>query len=222
MAVSKESERIARAQEIVAYLKKTYPKPKTELNYETPFQLLVAVVMSAQCTDKTVNRVTEPLFKKYKTPYDFAHAGEETLAREISSVTFFRAKARYIIGAAQIIERDFGGKIPKTVEELKTLPGVAYKTANVVLGELYNIWEGIPTDTHVRRFALRFDLTDNTDLTKISKDLERLIPKKDWQFVNNGLVLYGRYICPARPHECREHPLTKIWPPSASRWPSVA
>mgnify|MGYP003338503784 CR=1 FL=1 len=157
MGVSKEEERKVRARDIVAYLKKTYPNPKTELQYETPFQLLVAVVLSAQCTDKMVNRVTETLFKKYKTPYDFAHAGEETLAREISSVTFFRAKARYVIGAAQIIERDFKGTIPKTIAEFKTLPGVAYKTATVVLGELYDIWDGIPTDTHVKRFAYRFD-----------------------------------------------------------------
>lgn len=222
MRSPKSTLRTARAQQIVAYLKKTYPVPKTELCYETPFQLLVAVVMSAQCTDKTVNRVTETLFKKYKTPRDFARADVETLAREISSVTFFRAKARYIIASAQKIQNDFGGEIPKTVRELVTLPGVAYKTANVVLGELYEIWDGIPTDTHVKRFALRFDLTDNTDLTMISKDLEQLVPKKDWKYVNNGLVLYGRYVCPARIHDCSEHPLTKIWPPSASRWPQVA
>ena len=216
-----ETVRRERAKKLVAYLKRTYPHPKSELTYQTPFQFLVAVVMSAQCTDKVVNRVTEQLFKKYKTPHDFAAADPETLAKEISSVTFFRAKAKSIIAAAKKVESDFGGKVPKTIAELITLPGVAYKTANVVLGQLYEIWEGIPTDTHVKRFAMRFDLSDNTDLTKISHDLEHLIPKKDWKYVNNGLVLYGRYVCPARPHDCAGHGLTKIWPESANRWPKA-
>jgi endonuclease-3 len=101
------------------------------------------------------------------------------------------------------------------------LPGVAYKTANVILGELYEIWEGIPTDTHVKRFAKRFDLTDEEDLTKISHDLERLLPKKDWKYMNNGLVLYGRYVCPAREHDCADHPLTRLWPRAGARWPKA-
>ena len=218
----KRSERRKRARKIVAYLKRAYPKPKTELKYKTPFQLLVAVVMSAQCTDKVVNRVTEPLFKKYKTPRDFLSLNSQELENRISSVSFYRNKARAIIGAAKKIEKDFGGKVPRIAEELQTLPGVGYKTANVILGELYNIWEGIPTDTHVKRFAKRFDLTDNEDLTKISKDLEALIPKKNWKYVNNGLVLHGRYVCPARPHaDCITHPLTKLWPPAAKRWPKT-
>jgi len=214
--------RRARARKIVAYLKRAYPELKTELNYSTPFQLVVAVMMSAQCTDKVVNRVTEKLFKKYKTPLDFARANPKTLEREISSVTFFRNKAKAIRAAAKIVADDFGSRVPRTVPELVTLPGVAYKTANVVLGELYEIWEGIPTDTHVKRFAKRFDLTDNEDLTKISKDLESLVPKKDWKYVNNGLVLYGRYLCPARPHDCAEHPLTKLWPEAGNRWPKTS
>lgn len=216
---SGHAERSARAKKIVAYLKKAYPEPKTELHYKTPIQLLVAVMLSAQTTDKQVNKVTETLYKKYKTPKDFASADEATFDKEIFSVSFHRNKAKAIIAAAQKIEKDFGGKIPKTVKELVTLPGVAYKTANVVLGELYEIWEGIPTDTHVRRFALRFDLTDNTDLTKISKDLEALVDKKDWKYVNNGLVLYGRYICPARKHDCDVHELTKLYAEAAKRWP---
>lgn len=215
----KQAERVERAKKIVAYLKKAYPVPKTELHYATPMQLLAAVMLSAQTTDKQVNKVTATLYKKYKTVKDFASADYATFDKEISSVSFHRNKAKAIIASAQKIQSEFGGKIPKTVPELITLPGVAYKTANVVLGELYDIWDGIPTDTHVRRFALRFDLTDNTDLTKISKDLEALIPKKDWKYVNNGLVLYGRYICPARQHDCGAHPLTKIWPPSSTRWP---
>ncbi len=211
--------RIKRAKKIVAYLKRAYPVPKTELNYKTPFQLVVAVILSAQTTDKQVNKVTESLFKKYKSVDDFAKAKYETFDREIGSVSFHRNKAKAIIASAKMIRDEFSGKIPKTEEELVRLPGVAYKTAHVVLGELHSIWEGIPTDTHVRRFALRFDLTDRKDLKGISKELEALIPKKDWKYVNNGLVLYGRYVCPARPHDCAKHPLTRIWPPAAQRWP---
>lgn len=217
----KLEERKKRAAKIVAYLKRAYPAPKTELKYHTPFQLVVAVVMSAQCTDKLVNKVTESLFKKYKTPKDFAGADLKTFTKEISSVSFFRNKARNIIAAGRAVVENFDGKIPKTERELVTLPGVGYKTAHVVLGELHDIWEGIATDTHVKRFALKFDLTDKTDPTKISKDLEALVPKKDWKYVNNGLVLYGRYICKANVHDCTEHPLTKLWPEAGHRWPKA-
>jgi len=219
--VVKEKERKDRASKIVAYLKKTYPEPKTELHYQTPFQLLAAVILSAQCTDKKVNAVTGGLYKKYKSVNDFAEANLVTFTKEISSITFFRNKAKAITGAAKKVRDDFTNTIPKTEEELVTLPGVGYKTAHVILGELYDLWEGIPTDTHVRRFALRFDLTNQTDLTKISKDLEKLIPKRDWKYVNNGLVLYGRYVCHARPHECDEHALTKLWPKAAMKWPKA-
>ncbi len=214
-------ERLKRARRIVAYLKRQYPKPKSELQYKTPFQFLVAVILSAQCTDKVVNRVTEPLYRKYKTARDFAKANPKVFEKEISSIPFFRNKTKAVRAAAEIVADDFGGTVPQTVAELVALPGVGYKTANVILGELYEIWEGIPTDTHVKRFAKRFDLTDHNDLTKISKDLERLIPKKDWKYVNNGLVLYGRYVCPARPHDCLAHPLTKLWPEAAKRWPKA-
>jgi endonuclease III len=219
--LSTPAERKVRMQKILRYLKKTYSEPKTELTYKTPFQLVVAVMLSAQCTDKMVNRVTETLFRKYKKPADFAAADLAVFTDEIGSVTFNRAKARHVIGAAQVVEKEFKGKVPRTEKELIRLPGVAYKSAHVIMGELFDIWDGIPTDTHVRRFALRFDLTEKTDLTKISKDLEALAPKADWKFVNNGLVLYGRYVCPARPHDCSMHPLTKIWPPSAHRWPKA-
>ncbi len=218
---STRSTRKERARKIVAYLKKTYPEPASELAYRTPFQCVAAVILSAQCTDKAVNKLTETLFKKYKTPFDFARAKPAVFTREISSIPFFRTKAKAIIKAAKIIDKKYGGGIPQTAAELTGLPGVGYKTAHVILGELYGIWEGIPTDTHVKRFAKRFDLTDADDPTNISKDLEALIPKKDWKYVNNGLVLYGRYVCPARPHKCAGHPLTRIWPPSAGRWPKA-
>lgn len=214
----KVSTRRARAKKIVAYLKRAYPEPKSELVHKTPFQFLVAVVMSAQCTDKVVNRVTAPLFKKYKTVSDFAHANPRVFEKEISSVTFFRNKARHIIESAKKVVTEYGSRVPKTEKELVTLPGVGYKTAHVILNELHGVSEGIPTDTHVKRFAKRFDLVDSNDLKKISKELEDLIPKKDWKYVNNGLVLYGRYMCPARPHECSEHPLTKLWPEANKRW----
>lgn len=221
MQSDKLQERTLRAKKILAYLKKVYPVPKTELVYHTPFQLIAAVMLSAQCTDKKVNAVTETLWKKYKTVEDFADEDPEVFSKQISSITFHRTKAKAVVSAAKLIRDEFDGVIPRTATELIRLPGVAYKTAHVVLGELYNLWEGIPTDTHVRRFALRFDLTDHTELTKISKDLEQLIPKADWRYLNNGLVLYGRYVCPARPHECMEHPLTKIWPQAANIWPKA-
>ena len=210
--------RVARAKKIVAYLKKAYPKPKSELNYRMPFQFVAAVILSAQCTDKAVNRLTGTLFKKYKTTKDFAEADSAIFTKEISSIPFFRNKAKAIIGAAKEIQEKHGGAVPRTEAELVALPGIGYKTAHVILGELFDIWEGIATDTHVKRFAYRFDLSDHTDLTKISKDLEALIPKKDWKYVNNGLVFYGRYVCPARPHDCTSHPLTTLWPPAAKRW----
>lgn len=217
----KQTERGIRAKKIVSYLKKAYPTPKTELTFKTPIQLVVAVMLSAQSTDKRVNLVTDRIYKNYQTVDDFADADLGTFTEQISSITFFQNKAKHIIATAKMIRDEFGGEIPKTEAELIRLPGIAYKTAHVVLGELYGIWEGIPTDTHVRRFAIRFDLTNHKELTKISKDLEALIPKKDWRYVNNGLVLYGRYVCPALPHSCEKHPLTKIWPPAALRWPKA-
>lgn len=219
MPSSTREERTARAKKILSYLKKAYPVPETELHFKTPMQLVAAVMLSAQSTDKRVNLVTAALFKKYKTVGDFADVDLTEFTQELSSITFFRNKARHIKAAATMIRDEYGGRVPKTEAELVRLPGIAYKTAHVVLGELHDIWEGIPTDTHVRRFALKFDLTDQTLLTKISKELEALIPKKDWKYVNNGLVLYGRYVCKAVPHPCEDHPLTKLWPPAANRWP---
>lgn len=217
----KYNERKKRAGRLVALLKKEYPTPKSELVYQTPFQFAVAVILSAQCTDKVVNRVTASLFKKYETPRDFAFAKSRVFEKEIPSIPFFRNKTKSIILSAKDIVERFGGKVPRTAEELESLHGVGYKTAHVVLGELYSDWPGIPTDTHVKRFAHKFDLVDSTDLKKISKELEALIPKKDWKYVNNGLVLYGRYICPARRHDCRKHLLTAVWPEAANRWPKT-
>ncbi len=218
----RHEERKARARKIVALLKRAYPKPKSELVYTTPFQFVVAVILSAQCTDKVVNRVTASLFKKYKTPRDFANATSRVFEKEISSIPFFRNKTKSIILSAKDIVKKFSGKVPHTAGELETLHGVGYKTTHVIVGELYGRWPGIPTDTHVKRFARKFDLVDSTDLKKISKELEALVPEKDWKYVNNGLVLYGRYVCPARKHDCRKHLLTAVWPEAAHRWPTTA
>jgi len=205
----------------ISLLKKEYPHAKYYLKFSSPVQLLVAAIMSAQARDETVNATTNHLFKKYKTANDFAEADPTAFTKEISSIPFFRNKAKAIIGAAGEIQTRYRGAVPRTERELIALPGIGYKTAHVILGELFDIREGIATDTHVKRFAYRFDLSNNTDLTKISKDLEALIPKKDWKYVNNGLVLYGRYVCPARPHDCASHPLTKFWPPAVTRWVST-
>lgn len=219
---AKDAARRRRAARIVAALKDLYPVPKSELAYRTPFQLVVAVMLSAQCTDKRVNEVTPALFRRYPSVAAFADADPAEVAEIIRSVSYYRTKARHAVAAAQVVRDRFGGTVPRTEAELRELPGVAYKSAHVIAGELYEAWEGIPTDTHVKRFARKFDLTDNVDLTKISKDLERLIPKGDWRYVNNGLVLYGRYVCPARVHDCRNHPLTKLWPEAADRWPAAS
>ncbi len=216
---NKEKLRKARARKIVNLLKKIYPKPKSELRYKTQFQFLVAVILSAQATDKKVNEVTKEIFKKYKSACDFAQLNPEDFEKMISSLSFFRNKAKNIIKTAEIICSEYKNRVPRNLDELQKLPGVAYKTANVVLGELFDKWEGIAVDTHVRRFALKFDLCDSKNPDKIAKCLEELIPKKDWKYLNNGLVLYGRYVCPAREHECKEHALTKLWPEAAGRWP---
>ena len=219
--MAKQAERKERMKHIVRYLKRAYPEPQSELEHRTDFQFVVAVILSAQCTDKAVNRLTETLFKKYKTAKDFAAANPATFTKEISSIPFFNNKAKAIIAAAKAVQEKYNGKVPKTEKKLVELPGVGYKTAHVILGELHGLWEGIATDTHVKRFAKRFDLSDHTDPDKISKDLEALVPKKDWKYVNNGLVLYGRYVCPARPHDCSEHALTKLYPAAANSWPKA-
>lgn len=198
-----------------------FPVSKIELNYKTPWQLLVAVQLSAQCTDKRVNIVTKELFKKYKTFDDYVRADFETFAQDIKPCGFYRAKARNILGAARILKEQFHGKIPKTIPELIILPGVARKTANVVLANLYGITDGVAVDTHIRRFAIRFDLSDYKDPVRIERDLMQIVPQKLWWEFHHRLVLYGRYICPARPHACIKHPLTRFHPQAVNIWPKA-
>jgi endonuclease-3 len=214
-------ERRVRALKIAKALEKLFPEAATVLYHGNPWELVVAVILSAQTTDKKVNEVTKELFKKYRRLDDYARAKPATLAKDIYPVSFFRNKAKNIISAANLVKTKFKGKLPRTVDELTQLPGVGRKTANVVLSNLYGTAEGIMVDTHVRRFARKFDLTDYKDPAKIERDLMTLLSQRYWFTIGQGLVLYGQQICPARPHDCKKHPLTKLWPPAASRWPST-
>ena len=219
MKQNKKIERKKRAAQMLKILKKLYLDSKIELNHKTNWELLVAVILSAQCTDKRVNEVTKTLFKKYKKLNDYASAKQREFEQDIKPTGFYRNKAKNIIAAANVLKDNFNSKIPKTIEEMLTIPGVARKTANVVLGEVHGIYEGIAVDTHVRRLALRFDLTDYKDPVRIERDLMEIIPEADWKYVNHQMVMYGRYICKANKHDCKEHPLTKIYPKANNIWP---
>jgi endonuclease III len=177
---------------ILEALKKEYPSASIALNYKTSIQLLVAVVLSAQCTDKKVNEVTEKLFKKYKTVEDFAVAKQNIFEREIKSTGFYRAKAKNIIAAADLIKKKFKGKIPNTMEEITQLPGVARKSANVILGNLYGVIDGIAVDTHVKRFTGKCHLSTHNDPNKIEQDLMKLFPKKEWFKSTYRIIEHGR------------------------------
>lgn len=212
-------DKIQRAIAIAEKLKELFPGAKIALNYSTTWELLVAVILSAQCPDKKVNEVTAKLFNKYKTFDDYLKVGLSDFEKDISSINFYHNKAKNILATAQLIKENFNGKVPNSMEDLLTLPGVARKTANVVLGNAYNIIEGIVVDTHVKRFAQKFELVDSDDPVKIEKQLMELLPKDDWFSFSYGLIMYGREICPARPHECEDHELTKIYPKAANIWP---
>jgi endonuclease III len=207
-------EKKKRARQILALLKKTYPGAGMILNYGNPIQLLVAVMLSAQCTDKKVNEVTTTLFKKYKTAQDFASATPKVFEQEIYQTGFYRAKTKNIIAATNMIAEKFGGKLPKTMEDMLTLPGVARKTANVVLGNAYQVYDGIAVDTHVSRLAQRMGFTQHTDPKKIEQDLMALFPKEDWFKTTYLLIEHGRAICTAPRRKCEICPLNKICPSS--------
>ncbi len=187
-----------KALEIIRRLKKEYPDAKTALNFRDPFQLLVATVLSAQTTDVLVNKVTENLFRKYRTVKDYADASLETLRKDVSSVNFYKTKAKNIQAAAKIITDRFNSKVPKTMAELTTLPGVARKTGNIILSSAFGIYEGIAVDTHVRRLANRLGLTKNEDPVKIEKDLIAITPKAEWGNISHLLIFQGRKICRAK------------------------
>lgn len=214
-------ERKKRATAIGRALARLFPNPTCALTYGNNFELLVAVILSAQCTDKKVNEVTEKLFRKYRTLNDYVHANPKEFARDIRQTGFFNTKTKNVLGAAVKIKKEFGGTVPQTMKELLTIPGVARKTANVVLGNAYGIVEGIAVDTHVKRFAQKFDLTDHKDPKKIEQDLMLLFPRKDWFVLTYRLIEYGRQICPARSHDCADHPISKIYPRAVTTWPSA-
>jgi endonuclease III len=200
-------------------LKKLYPKASIALNYGNDWELLVAVQLSAQCTDARVNKVTANLFNKYQTIESYARASQQAMEKAVFSCGFYRNKAKNIRAAAQKIINVYGGNVPKTMDDLLTIPGVARKTANVIISTLYGRNEGIAVDTHVRRFAIRFDLTDYRDPKRIERDLMVLMPKTEWWGFNHRLVHYGRDYCGARKHACESHPLTKTNPGASHVWP---
>jgi endonuclease-3 len=218
MTPAQITQRRARFKKLDRALKKLFPNVGTELIYKTPWQFMVAVQLSAQCTDKRVNIVTKDLFKKYKTIDDYIRADLREFEKDIGSVTYYHNKARNIIAAAKFVKKEFGGKFPRTMEEMITIPGVGRKTANVVLADLYGITPGITVDTHVIRFVSRFDLSDYRDAVKIERDLMAIVPEKEWRLFTHRIIHYGRYLAPARAYDLSKDPLVKIYPPAAKKF----
>jgi endonuclease-3 len=207
--------------EIIRLLRREYPRSRTALEFQTPLQILVATILAAQCTDERVNQITPALFRKYPTAAALAAADREELEVQIRPAGFFRNKAKSIIGAARRIVEAFGGEVPANMADLITLPGVARKTANIVLSSGYGIAEGIAVDTHVRRLSGRLGLSRQQDPEKIEKDLLKLVPEKDWLDFNYMLVNHGRKICPARKPRCPECPLQTLCSSAVKLYPGL-
>lgn len=206
------------ADKIIKILKKKYPRARIVLKFSNPWELLVAVILSAQCTDKKVNEVTEKLFTRYRTLDDYIKARPKEFEQMIRPTGFYRAKARNILATAKIVKEKFGGKVPRTMEEMLTLKGVARKTANVVLGNAHGVIEGIAVDTHVRRLSQRLGLSKHANPVKIEQDLMKLVPKKDWFKLTYLLIDHGRAICTAKDPRCDLCPLSEVCP-SAFKFP---
>ena len=204
------AERKERLNRILLQLDNIFPAATCALHHRNAWQLLVATILSAQCTDERVNKVTPGLFKKYPTIKDFANVSQEELSDDIRSTGFFNNKARSVIGAARKVLADFHGEVPRTMEELLTVPGAARKTANVVLGTAYGIASGVVVDTHVHRIANRLDLTRQQDPVKIEKDLVKIIPSDRWILFSHQVIHFGRQICIARKPRCADCPLDSI------------
>lgn len=202
----------ARMERIIALLREHYPESRTALDFSTPLQILVATILAAQCTDERVNRITPGLFRKYPTAASLARADRSELEAIIRSAGFFRMKAGNIIGAAERITSEYGGKVPDTMKELLTLPGVARKTANIVLSAAFGKAEGIAVDTHVGRLSGRLGLSSETDPVKIEKDLLTIVPRGDWLDFNYMMVDHGRAVCQARKPRCAECFLAELCP----------
>ncbi|HEX7361128.1 MAG TPA: endonuclease III [Bryobacteraceae bacterium] len=204
---AKRKERLA---QILAEFDRLFPSATCALHHKNAWQLLVATILSAQCTDERVNKVTPGLFAKYPTMEDFAHASQEELAQDIRSTGFFNNKAKALIGAARKIQEDHRSRVPRTMEELLTVPGAARKTANVVLGTAYGIAAGVVVDTHVQRVSQRLDLTKNTEPVKIEQDLMKILPQEKWILFSHQTIHFGRQICIARKPRCSVCPLDPI------------
>jgi endonuclease III len=200
----------ARVRAILKGLNEAYPDATCALTHENPFQLLIATILSAQCTDAVVNIVTKTLFAKYPTPKDLAHANPAEVEQEIRPTGFFRNKTKSIIGASKKLIEEFGGEVPRTMEQLLTIPGAARKTANVVLGCAFGIASGIVVDTHVQRISNRLDLTKNKDPKKIERDLMQIIPQDRWILFSHQLIWHGRRVCQARKPKCLDCNLERI------------
>ena len=205
-----------RVRKVIVALRKLYPEADCALSHSEPLQLLIATILSAQSTDETVNKVTPVLFKRYKTARALANAPREAVEKIIHSTGFFRQKAKSIQGACKMIVEDFNGRVPDTMDELVTLPGVARKTANVVLGTAFGKNEGVVVDTHIGRLATRLALTwtskDGKDAVKIERDLMEIVPRKEWTFIGHALIWHGRRVCPARKPDCENCTLAKHCP----------
>jgi len=207
---TRAADRQARVAEILRRLDRMYPDVTCALIHRNPWELLVATILSAQCTDKRVNEVTPGLFKKYPTIQDFAKVRPEVLAEDIRSTGFFNNKAKSITGAAKKVLADFGGKIPRTLDEMLTIPGAARKTSNVVLGTAYGIASGVVVDTHVQRVSRRLDLTKQSDPVKIERDLIKIIPQEKWILFSHQIIHHGRALCQARKPRCAECKLDPV------------
>jgi len=197
---------------IIKLLEKEHPDAKIALYYSNPLELLVATILSAQCTDERVNIVTKQLFKKYRKAEDYANADLKELEQDIKSTGFYRNKARNLKKCCQMLVEKYNSQVPKTMKEILELPGVARKTANIVLSNAYGIVEGIAVDTHVRRLAKRLGLTENEDATKIEEDLMQIIPKDKWMRFTDLLIFHGRRVCMAKKPECKKCVLNKLCP----------
>lgn len=219
----REVKNAQRVKDIINRLKKAYPKAtRTALNFSNPLELLVATILSAQCTDERVNMVTAKLFKKYRTAEDYARVPLAELERDIKPTGFYRNKAKSIQAAARKLVETFGGRVPQSMEELLTLPGVARKTANVVLGNAFGIASGIVVDTHVLRLSRRLGLTHHTDRDKVEQDLMAIIPKREWITFPHRLIEHGRRICKARKPLCPECVLVDLCPSWKEFHPAMA
>ena len=203
-----------RVRKIISLLKRAYPDAKCSLNHASAFELLIATILSAQCTDARVNIVTQDLFRKYRKPEDYLKVSPKELERDIHTTGFFRNKTKSIQGTAKVLTEQYAGKVPETMEELLELPGVARKTANVVLGNAFAISSGVVVDTHVTRLSRRLGMTTQKTAEKIEQDLIAIVPKKDWVIFPHLLIAHGRAICKARNPLCAECVVEKLCPSS--------